>query len=60
MLCDKKIQVNNYYKMECFCLKQKYHVALACEAQWTECQPVKQSVSSSIPNPGTCLEPGPR
>ena len=34
--------------------------ALAGVAQWTECQPVNQGVTGSIPSRGTCLgcEPG--
>ena len=36
--------------------------ALACVAQWMECQPVNQKVAGSIPGQGTCLGcgPGPR
>ena len=37
-------------------------MALAGMAQWIECQPVNQSIASSIPSQGTCLgcRPGPQ
>ena len=31
------------------------NTALACVAQWVECQPVNQRVTSLIPSQGTCL-----
>ena len=34
-------------------------VALACGAQWIECQPENQRVASSIPSQDTCLDCGP-
>ena len=42
--------------------KRQRKRALAGVAQWTEGQPVKQSVSGSIPSQGTCLgyQPGPQ
>ena len=39
-------QVNNFKNLV---------FALAGVAQWIECQPVNQRVTSSIPNQGTCL-----
>ena len=38
------------------------HLALAGVAQWIEYQTAKQSVTSSIPSQGTCLDcrPGPQ
>ena len=40
----------------------KQHLALASVAQWTECWPVNQRVTCSIPSWGTCLvcRPGPQ
>ena len=35
------------------------NMALAAVAQWIECWPVNQRVTSSIPNQGTCLGCGP-
>ena len=39
----------------------EYITAPASVAQWTECQPMNQSIGSSIPSWGTCLgcRPGP-
>ena len=39
--------------------KVRIKIALAGVAQWIECQPVKQRVTSSIPSQGTCLGCGP-
>ena len=38
------------------------HMALASVAQWIECYPANQRVTSLIPNQGTCLgcRPGPQ
>ena len=38
---------------------KKYWGALAGVAQWIECRPMNQGVSSSIPSQGTCLGCGP-
>ena len=39
--------------------KFEANMSLACVAQWTECWPVHQRVTSSIPGQGTCLDCGP-
>ena len=41
------------------CASQKWKVALAGVAQWTECRPANQRVADSIPGQGTWLGFGP-
>ena len=51
--------IHNTLKLEMVGMSTSRRIDLAGVVQWTECAPVNQMITGSIPSQGTCLGCGP-